>query len=311
MKMSKSVLGWELHMKSSNYSTVTISAYIPTIKKVINFLGDPDASDVTVWDLESYLISLRDQGVSESTRQYHWKVIKSYFAWANKRKGLGIERPDTELEMPTVPEPEVMPYTEQEIKMLLKACKESEEAETHNRESYKFKRPTAARDQLLILFLLDTGVRVSELCRLQYKDINLNNHSAHIRAYETGKKSRDRVVYLGTKTMSLLWRLVTENEDSDDYIFCSSTAPRNKPLDRHAVDHLLKRLGAKAGIADCGAHRFRHTFAIQYLRNGGDIYTLKRQLGHSSLRMVQQYLQLSEQDSATAHRKASPVDNWI
>lgn len=311
MKMSKSLVGWELHMKSGSYSTITINNYLSAIKKVIEYLEDPDASDVTVWELESYLISLRDKGNSESTRQYYWKVIKSYFAWASKRKGLGIDNPTIDLEMPTVPEPDVQPYTEQEIKALLSACKLSDEAETNDRASYRFKRPTALRDQLIILILLDTGIRVSELCRIQYKDINLENHSIHIEAYETGKKSRDRSVYVGDKTLSLLWKLSAENEFPEDFLISSSKSLRNKPLDRHDIDHLLKRLGAKAGVTPCGAHRFRHTFAIQYLRNGGDIYTLKRLIGHSSLKMVQRYLQLSESDSATAHRKASPVDNWF
>lgn len=311
MKMSKSLIGWQLHMQSGNYSTVTIDGYLPAIKKVINFLEDPEADEVTVWDLESFLIDLRNNGVSESTRQYYWKVIKSYFAWASKRKGLGIKRPDLDLEMPTVPEPEVLPYTEQEIKSLLKACKESEEAETDKRKSWTFKRPTCCRDQLIILLLLDTGIRISELCRIQYKDINLANQSIHICAFETGKKSRDRVVYIGHKTMTLLWKLYAENEDPENYLIYNSKTPLNKPLDRHDVDHLLKRLGAKANVANCGAHRFRHTFAIQYLRNGGDIYTLKRLIGHSSLKMVQRYLQLAESDSQKAHKKASPVDNWI
>ena len=311
MKMSKSLLGWELHMKSGSYSTVTISSYLSAIKKAIEYLDDPDAGDVTVWELEQYLISLRDKGNSESTRQYHWKVIKSYFSWASKRKGLNISNPTEDLEMPAVPDPEVQPYTEQEIKALLKVCKKSEKAETTDRASYTFTRPTASRDQLIILLLLDTGIRVSELCRIQYKDINIQNHSIHITAFETGRKSRDRSVYVGDKTLSLLWRAVTENEDPENYLICSSKSLRNKPLTRYDIDHLLKRLGEKAGIESCGAHRFRHTFAIQYLRNGGDIYTLKRLIGHSSLKMVQRYLQLSETDAAAAHRKASPVDNWM
>lgn len=311
MKMSKSLLGWQLHMQAGNYSTVTINAYLPAMGRVITYLGDPDAADVTPWDLEGFLVQLRETGVSESTRQYYWKVIKSYFSWASKRKGLNIPRPDEELEMPTVPEPDVLPYTEREIKMLLKACKETEEAETNGRDSYKAKRPTALRDQCLILILLDTGIRVSELCRIKYKDIDLVNRSIHIHAFETGKKSKDRIVYVGSNTMAVLWKMAAENDDPENYVFYSTAHVRNYPLSRNAVDHLLKRLGKKVGVQDCGAHRFRHTFAIQYLRNGGDIYTLKRLIGHSSLRMVQRYLQLSETDSQAAHRKASPVDNWI
>lgn len=313
MKMSKSLIGWKLHMQAGRYSTATIESYIPAIKKLIDYLGDPDAADVTIWELEGYLVSLREKGLSESTRQYHWKVIKSYYTWASKRKGLGIERPDTELEMPVVPEPEVLPYTKAEIKALLKACKETNKSHTERkRKSWKYDRPTAERDRLLILILLDTGIRVSELCRIQYKDIDLNNQSIHICAFETGKKSRDRIVYLGSETMDLLWKFIAQYEENPDfYLFASSATKRNRPLDRNAVDHLLKRLGEKAGVSNCGAHRFRHTFAIQYLRNGGDIYTLKRLIGHKSFYMIQRYLQLSEIDSQAAHRRASPVDNWL
>ena len=134
-----------------------INNYLSAIKRVNQYLDDPEVDDIAIWNLESYLISLRDKGVSESTRQYYWKVMKSYFGWASSRKGLRITDPAEDLQMPTVPEPDVQPYTEREIKSLLKACKLSEEAETKNRTSYQFERPTAVRDQLIILILLDTG----------------------------------------------------------------------------------------------------------------------------------------------------------
>ena len=73
---------------------------------------------------------------------------------------------------------------------------------------------------------------------------------------------------------------------------------------------LLNRLGDKAGVTRVHAHRFRHTLAIQYLRNGGDLFTLQQLLGHSSLDMDRNHIKIAEMDVKNVHRIASPADNW-
>ena len=73
---------------------------------------------------------------------------------------------------------------------------------------------------------------------------------------------------------------------------------------------MVRRLGKNTGIAEVHAHRLRYTFAISYPRGGGDVFTLKYLLGHTTLQMTQRYLQsLNADDAVNAHWKFSPLDN--
>jgi len=83
------------------------------------------------------------------------------------------------------------------------------------------------------------------------------------------------------------------------------------PLTKTYIETLLKRYAKKAGIEGvrCSPHTFRHTFAISYLRNGGDVFSLQHILGHSSLDVVRIYVNLAQVDIKAAHRRYSPADN--
>jgi len=81
-------------------------------------------------------------------------------------------------------------------------------------------------------------------------------------------------------------------------------------LTRGGLLQLLYSLGERAGVPDCHPHRFRHTFAIQFLRNGASAFDLQMALGHESLEMCRRYLSLASSDLAAVHRKASPVSAW-
>jgi site-specific recombinase XerD len=71
----------------------------------------------------------------------------------------------------------------------------------------------------------------------------------------------------------------------------------------------INRIGENAGI-HANPHRFRHTFAVMFLKAHGDAMSLMRLLGHTDLAMTRRYVNLAQSDLAQIHRDASPVDNW-
>lgn len=166
---------------------------------------------------------------------------------------------------------------------------------------------TSIRDEFLIRLLVDTGLRVTEAIALTDADVIANNQIlvAH------GKGRRQRIVYYGPRTARCLLRYLRARRRI-------ATAPcrllvnrSGSPLNRRHVHQQVARLARRAAVfgVRVSPHTLRHTFATWYLRNGGDVFSLQRQLGHSSLSMTRRYLDLADGDVAAAHMKYSPGDS--
>jgi site-specific recombinase XerD len=116
-----------------------------------------------------------------------------------------------------------------------------------------------------------------------------------------GKGNKERALPISPRTAKTLWRYLTTQRKDEPVNAPLFLGGEGDPLNRDALLKLLIRLGAKARVQDCHPHRFRHTFAVNFLRNGGNAFELQ---------MVQTYLALAQADLDAAHRKASPVENW-
>ncbi len=305
LSYQKAVEGFLLNLHAEGYSRATIDIYKWGLSKFIAHVPD-NIQDIKREHLLAAFSSARDAGLKPASMQNVWIAMRSFFMWAEKE--LAIIRVDKNIPLPKAPEPTIKPFSETEIKRLLSACNKTQRTTALNRKSYSMIRPTMLRDKAIILLLLDSGLRVSELARLTIEDIDLESGQIRVMPFGVGLKSKPRIVFFGKLSKSSLWRYLTRRDvQPHDFLFITKTG---KPMDRHAIRKLLVYLGKKAEIQNVYPHRFRHTFAIQYLRNGGDIFTLQRLLGHSSLEMVKRYLSIAKSDCELAHRKASPVDNW-
>lgn len=288
MQLSQAIHGFYLYQTSANYSPITANGYNRILSIWARHLDNPALDTITTEHITTFFAHLRQIGNSETTVHTYWRTIRSFYNWASNE--LNIERPDN-IPAPRHALPAITPFTLDEIKALLKHAKS--------------KRQTA-----LILVLLDTGLRVSESARLTIADCNLESGAVQVRAWHNGRKSRPRTVRLGNLARRAVWAYIATRTDPITPNAPLFVTDDGKPLERFGIAKILKRIANNAGVSQCHPHKFRHTFAIQYLRNGGDIFTLQELLGHASLSMVRRYLAISQTDIDTAHRRASPVDNW-
>lgn len=274
--------------------------------------GDPAFKAITPAHIRSYL-DTRAREISRKTLCNEWVALSALWTWASKETGCQhiirehIPRPRFH---PKQPEP----YTADDLRKLLDACDWSQE--WHSAPGIRNRRSTAKRDRAIILCLVDTGLRASELCALKLADIDRRTGRL---AIHSGKGGKGRSVYLGQAARSGLWRYIVERTERHRAQYGGGALAPNYPLfatgsNRHLsrdnLLHTIQRIAERAGVAQANCHRFRHTFAINFLRNGGNVYALQELLGHSDLETVRIYLKLADLDLSAAMHAASPADTW-
>lgn len=233
------------------------------------------------------------KAVRPETVKDYWICLSTFFKWLVS-EGLLDTSPMAKIPKPVVRFEEKQPLTPEQVKALLSAARCSLQPR---------------RDEAIILLLLDTGIRSSELVGLMVKDIDLHARRCTV----VGKGNKLRVVYFGLATGNAL-RLYLKRHPAvpDEPLFLADKSGGViRALTRSGLRSLLMRLGQAAGIqgTPCSPHVLRRTFAVTWLRNGANVFSLQAMLGHSELRMTQRYLALARSDIAEQARQFSPVDN--
>lgn len=304
LTLTQAIDGYQLAFQARHLSSHTLADYQNTFRKLVDHLGDPPFDQISHTDIVDFLAV--QTGVSNKTVLNYHIGLSALWTWAVTER-LASEHILRRVPKPKPQKTEIIPFTEADIKAILSAVEHTRVYPSRLKRPCVNRRRTALRDRAIILLLIDTGIRATELCELRLHQCDLRNKRITV----WGKGSKQRSLPLSASTSQAVWKYIQAERTearAGDSIFVTSINPQ--PMDHNQLCRLLKHAGDRAGIADVHPHRFRHTFAIQYLRNGGDSFTLQRMLGHSTMEMVRTYLQLAQADLETAHRRASPVDNW-
>lgn len=227
-------------------------------------------------DYKQRIIELRQRGVSAISVNSWVRSVNAYLRWSGA--GFKLSKLKTESKI-------LATFSQDQVTKLL---------------AYHPKSKTMKRAQALAGLLLDTGLRIAEALALRRSDVDLDN--LLVTTMGKGRKERKVPISLEGRRRLYLW---LRNENGP-HVFGtrlgSPLTPRNAQRD---LANLCRRTGI-SGVRT-SPHTLRHSFAVNYLRRGGNLEFLRRCLGHSSILVTQRYVQsLTPEDLQSSH--ISPLD---
>ncbi len=287
-----------LHAKRGVVSAKTFRWYQQKLAAFVTWCEGQSLANlhqVRASEIRDYLHSLTigNASLSSYTRKGHHQVITGFIRWCSKEEILEAEtsaKIADRIEAPKVEKTVIEPFSSAEIQALLHACEK------------KPTRALQARAKAIVYLLLDTGIRASELAfdssrpeettGLRMHQVFLDPGDPFIRVMGKGRKERD--VPLGQKSRTYLRQYIHRYRGSSEspYVFLSRTG---EPLTVRGLEEMVKRLGENARVSNCFVHRFRHTYAHHYQIARQDIYELSHTLGHTSVKVTENYLQKLQQ----------------
>jgi len=194
---------------------------------------------------------------------------------------------------------------------LIKCDKEIKETYTTEELDRLLKKPDVKktgfaeyRGWVIVNYLLGTGNRLRTLLHLKWADVDFQNDLIRL---TTLKNRKQQMIPLSSTLKSILkeYRLYRKG-NADDYVFCSQFGEQ---LSKGGAETSIRRYNQQRGVTKRSIHLFRHTFAKLWILNGGDIFRLQKILGHSSLDIVKEYVNMFSTDLQQNFDEFNPLEN--
>ncbi|BDZ57860.1 tyrosine-type recombinase/integrase [Barrientosiimonas endolithica] len=275
------------HLRAEGKAARTIVLYGQSVRFFADWLavnGQPATLEqLTRRNLTDWLADLQAER-SPGTVKTRYRGMSRFCRWLVDEDEVEVH-PMKGISPPTLRPTPVPVLTDDELAALLAAC--------------KGKTFENRRDEVLIRLLLDCGLRVSELCGIEAEQVDLDGGMVIV----TGKGSKVRPVYFGARTTQALDRYLRIRSGHRWASSPTLLLSQRGPLTPDGVRERMKVLGARAGVDDLHPHRFRHTFAHDFLKSGGQERDLKRLAGWTSDVMLERYGASAADERARAAAK--------
>lgn len=257
-------------------SQKTIHNYGCTLRRLADSIGKKYRS-MTVYDIRLFFALQKEKGVSNRTLENYRSYISAFFQWMQREEYITVN-PVAKIKPIQYTEDMKLPFSNVDIDRLRSACKNPKE-------------------RAIIEVLLSSGVRVSEMCDLNIKDINFHDKSVHV---QHGKGDKARVTYVDDLTVMHLRHYLSTRHDSNEALFLNHSGNR---LSKNGAEYIVKQIGKRAGIDKVHPHRFRRTLATTLATRGMAVQDIQKILGHSDIDTTMVYVSVSDQRARLEYQK--------
>lgn len=260
--------------KARNLRNGTIKHYVDTINQLYKYIDrEMPIEDLTIKTFDQFMMTLRDNDSMNDTTLYTYgRDLKTLFYFFMKQEYM----PTFKIKLAKADKQPIETYTDDELKKMLRKP---------NLKQCTFQE---YKSWVIVNFLLSTGIRQHSLINIKVKDVDFDNELVYV---NVTKNRKPLIIPLNQDILKILKEYLKyrNHESKEDYLFCNVFG---KQLTKSTVYHGLWHYNKNRNVETTGMHRFRHTFAKKWVTMGGNVVTLSKILGHSSLAITENYLNI-------------------
>lgn len=269
----------------ANLSERTLHSYGQVFDRWMRFIGTEIPTEE---NLPNFIMGMREAGLTITTCNISIRSFNSFLSWLFQKGHI----PNLRMQQLKDTKKVMRSFTNGHLKVLL-AWKPD------------MSKRNEIRLHVLILLLLDTGIRINEALTLNMNKIDFDNLLITVR----GKGNKERTVPISIEMRKTLYRYTSKYRHTlfpSDFLFC--TANGTEWSYQNACRELFKvcrKLDIDMDNIDGAFHAFRRTFARNYVKQGGNLMYLQQVMGHTTLGMTKAYVHADEEDLQEVQNKTS------
>lgn len=273
-------------MEGCTDSTLT---YYGTILRKFFSIITINLNEITADDVRLYLAKVSMNGkLSKTSQDNELRVLKSFFKWCF---GEGYIQKIPTINIKSIRQEKRIKkaFSEIEIELLRQTSSKQKSDE-------EWKKIEALRNRAVIDTLFSTGVRVSELAKIDISDIQNDEIVVF------GKGEKERIVYLNAKAKLSIEQYLEARQDKCEALFISAKKPYTR-LKKGSIERIVRQIGENANIKNTHPHRFRRTAATLALNRGMPIEQVSQMLGHENIETTTIYARSDKENVKASHKK--------